>query len=373
MPLDGGGAVAAWGSLDKSPCPTPIFFPEAAVHWPLNGRSTFGRAARYCRLDASPASWRSGSLPEKAMHRCSWLVATAASLACATAAPAQPRFAIIDMHFHADRPNAEGPPGGKICAPYEEWAPRDPGKPIDAYLDWFTTHPTCRNPLTAPTDATVLRDRGLAILTRYNILALAGGEAATVDDYASHAAGHILPAIGFGDPASALSVAELRKLHAQGRLAAISEITAQYSGIAPDDPRLEPYFALAEELDIPVGIHLGPGPPGTAYFATPGYRVAAGDPLRLEPVLIRHPRLRIYAMHAGWPFGDAMIAMLFAHPQLYVDIGILDHAYPEKTSTPTSSGWSTPGSQSGSCSARTTWSGPTSSRSRSRASGTRRS
>ena len=119
-------------------------------------------------------------------------------------------------------------------------------------------------------------------------------------------------------------------LNAAGKLTAISEITAQYVGIAPDDPRLEPYFALAEELDIPVGIHLGPGPPGTAYFATPRYAAAAGDPFRLEPVLIRHPRLRLYAMHAGWPMGDAMVAMLYAHPQLYVDVGILDYAYPKK-------------------------------------------
>jgi len=50
----------------------------------------------------------------------------------------------------------------------------------------------------------------------------------------------------------------------RGRLAALSEITTQYAGIAPDDPRLEPYYALAKELDLPVGIHLGPGPPGSA-------------------------------------------------------------------------------------------------------------
>lgn len=116
-----------------------------------------------------------------------------------------------------------------------------------------------------------------------------------------------------------------------GKLAALSEITTQYAGIVPDDPWLEPYYALADELDIPVGIHLGPGPPGTAYFATPAYCVcvAAGDPLRLEPVLIGHPKLRLYAMHAGWPFGDVMIAMLFAHPPLDVDVAILDYVYPE--------------------------------------------
>ena len=259
------------------------------------------------------------------------LVAWASVLLAATPVAARPQgYAIIDMHFHADLPDAEGPPGSKTCAPYEEWAPRDPGQPIAAYLEWFTSNPSCPNVLTAPSNAVQLRDASIAALKRHGILALAGGDPATVEDYRSHSDGHILSAIGFGGDGKFPDIETLRKLHAEGKLAALSEITTQYAGIAPDDPRLEPYFALAEELDIPVGIHLGPGPPGTTYFATPGYRVAAGDPLHLEAVLVRHPRLRIYAMHAGWPMGDAMIAMLFAHPQLYVDIGILDWAYPVK-------------------------------------------
>ena len=259
------------------------------------------------------------------------IIAAAADVAMgAASASAAPKYAIIDMHFHAERPDAEGPPGGKVCAPYTDWAPRDPGKPMDDYLDGFTVHPTCPHPITAPTDANALRDRGLAMLERFNMLALAGGDAATVEDFRSHAPDRILPSAGFGQADDFPTIDALRKLHAAGKLKAISEITAQYAGIAPDDPKLEPYFALAEELDIPVGIHVGPGPPGTAYFATPRYTVAAGDPMRLEPVLLRHPRLRVYAMHAGWPMGDAMIAMLYAHPQLYVELGILDYAYPEK-------------------------------------------
>jgi len=254
----------------------------------------------------------------------------ATALSGATATVAQPHYSVIDMHFHADRPDDEGPPGSKACAPYEEWAPRDPGKDIGEYLNWFTINPPCRHVLTAPTDSADLRDRGIAALKRNGVLALAGGEAATVEDYRIHADGHILPAIGFGSSGKFPSIEGLRKLHAAGKLQALSEITTQYAGIAPDDPRLEPYFALAEELDVPVGIHMGPGPPGTAYFATPNYRVSAGDPLRLESVLARHPKLRIYAMHAGWPMGDAMIAMMFAHPQLYVDVGVLDWAYTEK-------------------------------------------
>lgn len=254
----------------------------------------------------------------------------ALALIGATAAIAQPRFSVIDMHFHADRPDDEGPAGGRACAPYEEWAPRDPGKDIGEYLNWFTGNPPCRHVLLAPIDPVDLRDKGIAALRRNGVLALAGGASDTVEDYRAHGDGHILPAIGFGSSGRFPSIESLRKLHAEGKLMALSEITTQYAGIAPDDPRLEPYFALAEELDIPVGIHMGPGPPGTAYFATPNYRVSAGDPQRLESVLVRHPKLRIYAMHAGWPMGDAMIAMMFAHPQLYVDVGIIDWAYTEK-------------------------------------------
>ena len=254
---------------------------------------------------------------------------TVLGMIAVSAAHGRQQYDVIDMHFHADLPDAEGPPGGSICPPYPTWLPRDPGQPIGQYLDRFSVHPTCPHAFVAPTEPAILGERGIAMLKRYNVLALAGGEAATVEDYRVHASGRILSSAGFGSDGKLPSIATLRQLHAAGRLAALSEITTQYAGVAPDDAKLEPYFALAEELDIPIGIHVGPGPPGTAYFATPAYRVAAGDPLRLEPVLIRHPGLRIYAMHAGWPFGDAMIAMMFANPQLYVDIGILDYAYPE--------------------------------------------
>lgn len=117
------------------------------------------------------------------------------------------------------------------------------------------------------------------------------------------------------------------------RVQVIGEIGAQYLGIAPNDPRLEPYFALAEELDVPVGIHLGIGPPAVAYadapfpaFKSPAYRGAAGDPYLLEDVLVRHPKLRLYVMHAAWPNIEHMLYMLCMHPQLYVDVSVLQYA-----------------------------------------------
>lgn len=52
--------------------------------------------------------------------------------------------------------------------------------------------------------------------------------------------------------------------------------------------------------------------------------------LHLENALVRHPRLRIYAMHAGWPMLDDMIAVLYAHPQLHVDLGVISYILSDK-------------------------------------------
>ena len=106
-------------------------------------------------------------------------------------------------------------------------------------------------------------------------------------------------------------------------IAVLGEITAQYAGVAPDDPKLESLWTLAEKSDLPVGIHIGPSTPAAAYRGYPNFRMDLSDALRLDKVLLRHPRLRIYVMHAGWPLADAMIGLLYAHPQVHVDIGVI--------------------------------------------------
>jgi uncharacterized protein len=137
-------------------------------------------------------------------------------------------------------------------------------------------------------------------------------------------------------PQSTLTFPDLTWLRDQvkgGHIRVFGEIGAQYLGIAPNDPRLEPYYALAAELDVPVGIHLGIGPPGVSYadtpapgFKSPNYRGAAGDPYALEDVLVRHPTLRVYVMHAAWPSMEHMLYMMCMHPRLYVDVSVLQYA-----------------------------------------------
>jgi hypothetical protein len=139
----------------------------------------------------------------------------------------------------------------------------------------------------------------------------------------------------YADGAAWPDLQKLRAAIQSGKVMALGEVTAQYAGIPADSPLLEPYYALAEELDVPIGIHLGLGPPAVSYPGpgfparkSPGYRATAGDVLALEAVLIRHPKLRVYVMHAAWPFLDDVLYMLYMHPQLYVDISVLQYAIP---------------------------------------------
>ncbi len=103
----------------------------------------------------------------------------------------------------------------------------------------------------------------------------------------------------------------------------MGEIGTQLIGISPNDPKLEPYFALSEELDLPVLIHtLGIGP----YM--PDFRSAAGNPLLLEDVLVHHPKLRLYVENAGYPYKEEIIAMMYQYPQLYADVSTITWVIP---------------------------------------------
>lgn len=124
-------------------------------------------------------------------------------------------------------------------------------------------------------------------------------------------------------------IEQLRKDIEAGRIQALGETGLQYMGLGPSDPLLEPYFALAEEYDLPMFIHMGPGPPFSAYeenpfhLRAPNYRASAGNPLLLEDALLRHPKVRVAVLHAGWPMADEMVFMLYQHPQVYAEVGLL--------------------------------------------------
>jgi uncharacterized protein len=121
----------------------------------------------------------------------------------------------------------------------------------------------------------------------------------------------------------------LERDYRAGRLQVLGEVTAIYEGLSPSGEALRPYLELSERLDVPVGIHTGHGIPGAAYDCCPRFRISLGNPLEVEELLVRHPRLRVYVMHAGYPFLDATLALLAAYPAVHADLSAIDWLLPE--------------------------------------------
>lgn len=235
---------------------------------------------------------------------------------------AAPRPPIIDMHLHAFPLSEFGPtpPVGCYMGEDSHWHAADPAKPM---FEQVFDPALCKRPMPAPATDALVRDGSLDRLSKYNIYAVTSGGLATLEDWRKAAPNRIIPSLNFFNGEGGVAPAyvdELRRLHSAKRVAVFGEVTAQYRGLSPADPSLEPFFALAEELDVPVGIHMGYGAPGGPYWAYPNYRASLGNPLLLEEVLVKHPKLRLYVMHAGFPMVDELIALLYSHPQVYVDI-----------------------------------------------------
>jgi len=173
----------------------------------------------------------------------------------------------------------------------------------------------------------------VAQMDRYNIvLAVGSGEMQMVKDMEAHEPNRFMGGIEFPKYTTPVNkrmekwpaVEVLRKQYASGQLKIMGEISAQYAGVSPDDPKLEPYFSLAEELDIPVCLHTGFGPPMSPYMGDPDFRMRLGNPLLLEDVLVKHPRLRIYIAHGGYPNLSDTIALMLMYRQVYMDISGID-------------------------------------------------
>ena len=211
---------------------------------------------------------------------------TALPAAAQNTAPEKPP--VIDMHFHGftDAPAPQSVPmcpnaSGPDCTP--KLYPAPPGK----YLAMIA-----------------------AEMERLNVTAVVFGTPEQVAAFEQDAPGRIIRGTR---PTSQIDTSELQRLEMlfiDGGFKVMGEIGLQGVGMSPADMRVDHLFALAERLDIPVAIHMAGG----------AYRASMGDPLLLEEVLARHPKLRVQVMHAGYPRIDNMLALLGAHSQVYVDI-----------------------------------------------------
>jgi hypothetical protein len=257
---------------------------------------------------------------------CGILVLLLSSLSPAQSPPAP----VIDMHLHSHPADINGPPPLGICAPPEELPTWDPKEswPV-AFMRW-AKNPECARPVWSPTTDVEVMRQTIDVLRRRNITAVSSG--LQLDRWMEAEPNRILPALGFDFGRKPVPTPEqVRRSLREKRYRALAEVGIQYQGVSPSDAKFEPYLAVAEKMDVPVGIHIGTGPPGTRYLPPfPNYRARLGSPLLLEEALARHPRLRVWIMHAGWPMLDDLLAVLWAHPQVHVDVGVISWVLPRQ-------------------------------------------
>jgi hypothetical protein len=227
----------------------------------------------------------------------------ALTLLLAPALPAQPnapaaRFAVIDMHLHV----GHGTTAREWKALLADHATND------VVLATLLVHDTAAN--------------GLAQLAPHRFLVGAS--------FPCHEGTYPPGTPCFAEWNGWPQLSWLRRQYESKRLQVMGELLNVYYGMSPGDPRLEPYWALAEELDVPVGIHTGrgPGPKDRAPGCCPHFNDDYGNPALLEPVMQRYPRLRIWLMHGGGEFMQETIALMKAHPAVYADMSIINSVAP---------------------------------------------
>lgn len=88
---------------------------------------------------------------------------------------------------------------------------------------------------------------------------------------------------------------------------------------APNDERMWPFWAKAQELGLVVGMHTGHG-----YVY--GANTYAAMPRHLEKVCQEFYDLRLLAFHFGWPWHHELNLLAGAYPNLYIGLSFLNIA-----------------------------------------------
>ncbi|HEX4414863.1 MAG TPA: amidohydrolase family protein [Lacipirellulaceae bacterium] len=94
------------------------------------------------------------------------------------------------------------------------------------------------------------------------------------------------------------------------------KLLPMYAGFRPDEPRIEPLWEYAEKHGLPVLLHTG-----TTFISNAPLECTL--PRHLDPVAIRHPKLRLILAHLGHPYEGECIVVARKHANVYADISAL--------------------------------------------------
>ncbi len=187
------------------------------------------------------------------------------------------------------------------------------------------------NPATgnlSPATAKEQMEQSFEVMRKYNIVlgAVSGISPSSGNEWHTYDGDRTLRGIEPREISEFMSPDSLRQLIRDGQLDMLGEVGAQYFGESPSDPEYYPYYKIAEEEGIPVGIHTGASFPGTPFRCCPKFRLKLGNPMLLEDMLVEFPKLKVFMMHAGGagPYSEYTLMMMNMYPQLYTDLSIVN-------------------------------------------------
>jgi predicted TIM-barrel fold metal-dependent hydrolase len=114
------------------------------------------------------------------------------------------------------------------------------------------------------------------------------------------------------DPAAPDALAEVEYCHRELGLRGI-KLYPVLAGFDPTDRQLGPFFALAEQLGLPILWHMGATPVATG-------RLRLSYPLLLDDVAVEFPRLRMIIAHMGHPWLRETALVVRKNPNVFADI-----------------------------------------------------
>jgi hypothetical protein len=229
---------------------------------------------------------------------------------------------IIDVHVHTMKIN---PANTREMCPW--FLTNMPGGDPNEKMT-FKPGEGCADPLKPAKSDAEMQAAVMETMERLNMTMVAFSDAEILHKWYNAAPkGRIIPGIGVSSSKD-MTVQAFKDSLSNGFYKVMSEVAPQYQGMSPSDMSLDAYFAVAEELNIPVGIHMGTGGNGMANITRPTYRASMGNPLLLEDLLARHPKMKIWVQHAGYPMIDELLALMGANAYVYCDISGMIWSYP---------------------------------------------